>query len=87
LSKKPNFSGHLWDFSCSLKLAIITLILLALTSIIGTVVQQGLAPQEYMQKYGMSESTYQLLDALQFFNMYHSWWFLSLMGLFAVNLI
>jgi cytochrome c biogenesis protein len=77
----------MWDFFCSLKLAIITLILLALTSIIGTVIQQGLAPQEYMQKYGMSESTYQLLDALQFFNMYHSWWFLSLMGLFAVNLI
>ncbi|PLX80152.1 MAG: cytochrome c biogenesis protein ResB [Desulfuromonas sp.] len=35
----------------------------------------------------MSESTYKFLNALQFFDMYHSWWFLSLMGLFAVNLI
>jgi len=64
-----------------------TLILLATTSIIGTVIEQNLAPQEYMQKYGMSESTYKVLDTLQFFNMYHSYWFLSLLGIFAVNLI
>jgi len=87
LSKQASFTDQLWDFFCSLKLAIITLILLALTSIIGTVIQQNLSPQEYMQKYGMSESTYRALDALQFFDMYHSYWFLSLMGLFAVNLI
>ena len=87
MSKAQSFTDRLWDFFCSLKLAIVTLILLALTSIIGTVIEQNLAPQEYMQKYGMSQSTYQTLDALQFFDMYHSWWFLSLMGLFAVNLI
>jgi len=87
LSKEQSFTDRLWDFFCSLKLAIVTLILLALTSIIGTVIEQNLAPQEYMQKYGMSQSTYKTLDALQFFDMYHSWWFLSLMGLFAVNLI
>lgn len=87
MSKSQSASDRLWDFFCSLKLAIVTLILLALTSIIGTVLQQNLAPQEYLQKYGMSESTYQLLDSLQFFDMYHSWWFLGLMGLFAVNLI
>ena len=87
MSKEQSFTDQLWDFFCSLKLAIVTLILLALTSIIGTVIQQNLDPQEYMQKYGMSESTYKALDALQFFDMYHSWWFLSLMGLFAINLI
>jgi cytochrome c biogenesis protein len=87
LSKQKSFSDELWDFFCSLKLAIVTLILLALTSIIGTVIQQNLSPQEYMQKYGMSESTYKALDALQFFDMYHSYWFLGLMGIFAVNLI
>jgi len=87
LSKEPSFTDRLWDFFCSLKLAIMTLILLATTSIIGTVIEQNLAPQEYMQKYGMSESTYKVLDTLQFFNMYHSYWFLSLLGIFAVNLI
>ncbi len=87
MSKAQSFTDRLWDFFCSLKLAIVTLILLALTSVIGTVIEQNLAPQEYMQKYGMSQSTYKTLDALQFFDMYHSYWFLSLMGLFAVNLI
>ena len=87
MSKQQSFTDQLWDFFCSLKLAIVTLILLATTSIIGTVIEQNLAPQEYMQKYGMSESTYRALDALQFFDMYHSYWFLSLMGIFAVNLI
>jgi cytochrome c biogenesis protein len=87
LSKEQSFTDRLWDFFCSLKLAIVTLILLALTSIIGTVIEQNLPAQEYLQKYGMSESTYKTLDALQFFDMYHSYWFLSLMGIFAVNLI
>ncbi len=87
MNKEKNFTDELWDFFCSLKLAIITLILLATTSIIGTVIEQNKSPQEYMQNYGMSESTYKALDTLQFFDMYHSYWFLSLMGIFAVNLI
>ncbi len=87
MSKEQSFTDQLWDFFCSLKLAISTLILLATTSIIGTVIEQNKSPQEYLQNYGMSESTYKALDALQFFDMYHSYWFLSLMGLFAVNLI
>ena len=87
LNKEKSFTDELWDFFCSLKLAIITLILLATTSIIGTVIEQNKSPQEYMQNYGMSESTYKALDTLQFFDMYHSYWFLSLMGIFAVNLI
>ena len=87
LSKQQSFTDQLWDFFCSLKLAIFTLILLALTSIIGTVIQQNKSPQEYMEMYGMSESTFKLLDSLQFFDMYHSYWFLSLLGIFAVNLI
>jgi cytochrome c biogenesis protein len=87
LSKEQTFTDQLWDFFCSLKLAIFTLIMLATTSIIGTVIEQNLAPQDYLEKYGMSQSTYKALDALQFFDMYHSYWFLSLMGIFAVNLI
>ena len=87
MSKEKHFSDEIWDFFCSLKLAIFTLIILATTSIIGTVIEQNKSPQEYMQNYGMSESTYKALDTLQFFDMYHSYWFLSLMGIFAVNLI
>ena len=38
MSKQQNFEDRLWDFFCSLKLAISILILLATTSIIGTVI-------------------------------------------------
>ncbi len=75
----------LWDFFCSLKLTIVTLILLAVTSIIGTVIQQNRTPEEYLQVY--SKTTYQFLNSLQFFDMYHSWWFLALLGVFSLNLI
>jgi cytochrome c biogenesis protein len=80
-----NLVTAVWDFFCSLKLTIGTLILLAITSIIGTVVQQNLPAEEYLKVY--SETTYRILGSLQFFDMYHSWWFLSLLGIFTLNLI
>ena len=76
------------DFFCSLKLAVITLILLAGTSIIGTIIEQGKPPEEMAGKRGWSLDFLRFLDkSINAFDMYHSWWFLSLMGLFAVNLI
>ena len=84
-AKERNFVTSLWDFFCSLKLTIITLILLAITSIIGTVIQQNLSPQEYLRVY--SQTTFRVLNSLQFFDMYHSWWFLALLGVFTLNLI
>ena len=84
-TKDRNFFTALWDFFCSLKLTITTLILLATTSIIGTVVQQNLPTEEYLKVYG--QTTYRVLDALNFFDMYHSWWFLGLLSLFSVNLL
>jgi len=88
LSKEQNFVDRLWDFFCSLKLAITTLILLALTSVIGTVIEQGKTPAEMAAGTGWSLDLLTFLDkSINAFDMYHSWWFLSLMGLFAVNLI
>lgn len=79
------FGSALWDFLCSLKLTIFILISLAVTSILGTVVQQNLSRQEYLRVF--SEKTYQMMDRLQFFDMYHSVWFVGLLALFCVNLI
>ncbi len=87
MSKEQGFVDRLWDFFCSLKLAITTLILLAITSIIGTVIEQGMTPEELAAKSGWSLDFLKFLDRINAFDMYHSWWFLSLMGLFAVNLI
>jgi len=73
-----------WEFFSSLKLAIVTLILLAVTSIVGTVLPQTATPQENLERFGAS--WYKLFAALDFFDMYHSWWFLTLLTLFAINL-
>lgn len=73
------------DFLCSLKLTIVTLLLLAATSVIGTIVPQNLPLDQYRHLYGETATT--VLRALQLFDMYHSWWFLGLLGLFAVNLL
>ena len=84
-AKDRNFVTGLWDFFCSLKLTIFTLILLASTSIIGTLIQQNLAPEDYLKLYG--QTTYRVLNAFDIFDMYHSGWFLGLLGLFSTNLI
>lgn len=83
-SKQPTFFQVIWDFFCSLKLTIITLILLALTSIIGTVIQQNRSQQEYLELYG--KKLYDLFETLQFFSMYQSWWFLGLLTVISLNL-
>ena len=83
-TKQRTFTDKLWDFLCSLKLAVITLILLAVTSIIGTVIEQNKSPQEYIQMYG--ESQYKLFEALNFTDMYHSLWFIGLLWVFSLNL-
>ena len=83
-TNKRGLALQLWDFFCSLRLTIALLIGLALTSIIGTIIQQG--PQrEYLAT--LSETKIRLYSALGFFDMYHSWWFILLLYLLTLNLI
>lgn len=79
------FLQMVWNFFCSLKLTISTLILLAFTSIVGTVIQQNRPATEYLREYG--DATYRFFTALQLTDMYHSWWFLALLVIFCCNLI
>ncbi len=81
---KPRRSSSLWTFLCSLKLTVATLLLLAATSILGTVIPQKLSSLQYQQHYGAKA---QILQALQLDDMYHSVWFLALIGLFVLNLV
>src|SRR5512134_794444 len=73
-----------WDFFISVKLAIVTLIILAVASIFGTLIEQNQPPEKYHQVY--EDWAYALMDRLNLFDMYHSWWFLLLLVLFTVNL-
>ncbi len=83
--KDRSFVGRLVGFFSSLKLTIFLLILLAVTSIAGTVIQQQAPPQDYIKEYG--ESGYRIIKALMLNDMYHSWWFLALLGLLIINIV
>jgi len=80
-----SFVENVWDIFCSLKLTIFLLISLALTSIIGTVLPQGIVPPEYVAK--ISPTKLQIYSKLGFFDMYHSWWFITLLYVFSLNLV
>ncbi|MEO2082674.1 MAG: cytochrome c biogenesis protein ResB [Desulfurobacteriaceae bacterium] len=75
----------LYDFFSSVKLAIFLLLTLAVTSIIGTVIEQQQDPEKYLREYG--ETTYKIFKFLGFTDVYHSWWYILLLTLLAVNLI
>ncbi len=75
----------IWGFFASVRLTIILLLSLAATSIIGTFIPQNKQPMEYLQAFG--EFGYRLLSALDFFDMYRSWWFRLLIILLVLNII
>jgi cytochrome c biogenesis protein len=81
----PKSKNQFWQFFASVKLALITLIVLAVTSIIGTLIKQDQAPAYYVQEYGPTLA--RLFEAMDITNMYRSWWFVALLLLFAVNLV
>jgi len=80
----PSPIDRVWNFFISVKLAIFTLIALAVASIFGTIVEQNLPPEKYHEIY--EDWAYALMDRINLFDMYHSWWFLALLVLFTVNL-
>jgi cytochrome c biogenesis protein len=75
---------RVWNFFISVKLAIVTLIVLAVTSILGTIIEQNQPPEKYHKIY--EDWAFALLDRLNMFDMYHSVWFLLMLVLFTVNL-
>jgi cytochrome c biogenesis protein len=84
-TNERSFVQSVWDFFCSLKLTLSLLISLALTSIIGTILPQGSLPPEYVAS--ISAMKLQIYGKLGFFDMYHSWWFITLLYVFSLNLI
>ena len=59
------------------------MILLAALSVIGTLIPQNAPEQAYLQRY--SQETYHILKGLGLFDMYHSWWFIAVLALLAIN--
>ena len=92
MTKKTNSSdtiSRVWKIFTSVKLTVVLLLSLAVTSIIGTVIPQSGTASEYFHKYG--ELRYKILSFLDsifdIFDMYHSWWFQLLLLLLTINII
>jgi cytochrome c biogenesis protein len=75
----------IWGFFASVRLTIILLLSMAATSIVGTFIPQNKQPMEYLQAFG--EFGFRLLSALDFFDMYRSWWFRLLIIVLVMNII
>jgi cytochrome c biogenesis protein len=67
----------------SLRLSIFLFLTLAVTSAFGTLIQQQKNAATYIASYGPTLS--KLILALNFTDMYHSWWFQLLLALLLVN--
>jgi hypothetical protein len=79
-----NFIKRSFDFIASVKLAVPLLVLIAAASVVGTLIPQGRnvhlasdAPQ-WVQA---------LNTSLQLNNIFYSWWYLALLGLFGLSLV
>jgi len=77
--------NEVWAFFASVKLALFTFFILAVASIIGTLIPQGKEMQFYIDTFG--PGTAKLFQVLNVPDMYNSWWFVSLLVLFSINLI
>ncbi|NNG06788.1 MAG: hypothetical protein HKM90_03570 [Desulfobacteraceae bacterium] len=78
-------SNMVWNFFSSVKLTLVLLIILAITSLFGTLIPQQEGAVEFAR--GISPGMFQLLSSLNLFDMYHSSWFRIIIGLLALNLI
>ena len=72
-------------FFASVKLTVYTLVLLASTSVIGTVVLQNGSPEAYIRLYG--SGLYNMIQVLDLDRMYQAWWYLLLMVVLCVNIV
>ena len=78
-------SNILWETLSSVKLILVLLILLAATSIIGTIIPQGDTAASFAKD--ISPALNRVFVTLQLYDMYHSFWFRGLIGLLTLNLI
>ncbi len=92
-AEKKDIFESIWKFLASIKLAIFTLMALALLSIVGTIVEQGAEPAQNIALLGKlfgeasAPTIYNIFANLGFMDMYGSWWYVGLLVLFSINLI
>ncbi|MEJ2158769.1 MAG: cytochrome c biogenesis protein ResB [Desulfobacteraceae bacterium] len=80
-----NYLASLWSFFASIRLTVVVLLSLAALSIIGTLIPQNESPAQYFNAFG--PFLYRVMEILDIFDMYRSWWFQSLIILLVVNIL
>jgi cytochrome c biogenesis protein len=85
ISSDLSIADRLWKTFASVKLTIALLLTLAATSIIGTLIPQNEEPTAYLQAFG--ELLYRVFGLLGLFDMYHCWWFRTLILLLVINIV
>ncbi|MDO8140971.1 MAG: cytochrome c biogenesis protein ResB [Candidatus Brocadiales bacterium] len=83
--ERKGSSNKVWDFFCSVKLAVVIILVLVLACIIGTVILQEKTFDEYVARYGYGLSTFFKITQLN--NVFYSYWFSVLLVLLCANLI
>lgn len=81
---KKTIGSKIWGFFGSLRLTLFVLFCLATISVIGTVIQQNQPAEFYSEEYGRWAS---LILRVGLENMYHAWWFSTLLLLLVLNII
>ncbi len=78
-------SNKVWQFFCSVKLAVVIILVMVVACIIGTVILQEKTLDEYTARYGYGLATF--FKVTQLNNVFHSYWFSFLLLLMCANLI
>jgi len=92
-NEKKTVIERIWGLFTSVKFAIVIFSLIALTSVIGTVLEQRAEPAKNIlilsRLFGESlgPTVYRIFESMGFMDMYHSWWFRALLVLFSANII
>jgi len=81
----PDLLKSLWQRLRTMSLAIILLVVLAIASVIGTVLLQNQAQADYLQQFG--PLWYWVFRALGLFDMYHTWWFMGILVFLMMSLL
>lgn len=76
---------EVWAFFASMKVGLVLLLVLAFATGLGTIIPQNVNPEWYIQTYGQGFAT--ILYYLGLLNVYHSPWFVGLLGLLSLNLL
>lgn len=91
-AESQNIIDKIWSLFASIRLAVITFSLISILSIVGTIIEQQAEPAKNIQLLskifgGAAPQVYSILNTLGFMDMYRSWWFITLLFIFAANIV